>query len=187
MEGHRCTIWSINIFHMDDPVVSAMKASASEKVRLRKPTPKKRGNRVAESPSGSFFSLKEGRLQLVPPQDAVTVIRKGSRFSSVQSLARHLGVGDAYVLRMIGITGGTVTRRRQEKLLKPEESDRLYRILKIANLAERVLEEPDKARSWLQRNNRALGGVAPLSLTDTQAGVDAIEDVLNRIEFGVYG
>lgn len=133
------------------------------------------------------FAFDGDMLRLPTPQESVRHIREGFEFSTVHELADHLGVGDSSVLAVIGVSGGTIARRRQEKVLKPEESDRLYRVAKIAEKAERVLESAPKAKTWLMRENRALGGVTPFSILDTQAGADAVEDALDRIEYGVFG
>jgi putative toxin-antitoxin system antitoxin component (TIGR02293 family) len=60
------------------------------------------------------------------------------------------------------------------------------RLADIAAHAVLVLGSVEKARQWLTAENRALGCVAPISLLDTDVGVRAVEDVLHRIEHGVF-
>jgi len=69
--------------------------------------------------------------------------------------------------------------------LSPIESDRLYRIAFIAYMASEVLGSIDKARTWLQGANRALGGHSPISRLDTEIGERQVEDLLNRINYGI--
>ena len=45
---------------------------------------------------------------------------------------------------------------------------------------------PQKTDGWLEAPNRALGGVTPLSLLDTDNGAQAVLDVFGRIDFGVF-
>jgi putative toxin-antitoxin system antitoxin component (TIGR02293 family) len=52
--------------------------------------------------------------------------------------------------------------------------------------AEEAFGDEEKARRWLSRPNRAVGGHAPLTLLDSDAGALAVERVLGRIEHGVY-
>jgi putative toxin-antitoxin system antitoxin component (TIGR02293 family) len=80
----------------------------------------------------------------------------------------------------------TLARRKKEKRLHADESDRLFRVGRIAALAEETLGSKDKAKRWLQKPNRALGGAAPLRLLDTELGARQVEDVLGRIAHGVY-
>jgi hypothetical protein len=49
-----------------------------------------------------------------------------------------------------------------------------------------VLGTPEKADSWLQAPNRALGGATPISLIGTGAGAQEAINVLGRIEYGVF-
>lgn len=156
-------------------------------VKERIPLPRKKA--VALAPKGGTETLAVtplGRLVLPQGLESVRLIKEGMPFGAVSAYAKHMDVTDAVVLEKIGVTGGTVTRRRKEEVLKPEESDRLFRIARITDMAERVLEDPAKARKWLMAENRALGGRTPFSLLDTEPGVVLVEDVLNRIEYGAY-
>ena len=70
--------------------------------------------------------------------------------------------------------------------LRPDESDRLFRVARIAALAEESLGGRDRAARWLKRPNRALGNAIPLQHLDTDLGSRQVEDVLGRISHGVY-
>lgn len=69
--------------------------------------------------------------------------------------------------------------------LTADESDRVYRLARIVAHAEEVFEDIDKVRNWLAHTNRALGGVTPLSLLDTDEGVRQVDTVLGQIEYGL--
>lgn len=81
----------------------------------------------------------------------------------------------------------TMARRRLSRKLDPVESDRLYRIARVAAQAVSVFGTEDQATTWLQRPNRALGGELPIRLLDTDVGARQVEDVLGRIEHGIVG
>jgi putative toxin-antitoxin system antitoxin component (TIGR02293 family) len=49
-----------------------------------------------------------------------------------------------------------------------------------------VLGDADKARRWLKAPNRALGGEVPFDLLDTDIGAHQIEDVLMRLNHGIF-
>ena len=80
----------------------------------------------------------------------------------------------------------TIARRKKEKKLRPDESDRLVRVARIGAIAEGVLGSEQKAAAWLRESNRALGGIAPLEILDTDIGIKQVEEILGRIEYGVY-
>lgn len=87
---------------------------------------------------------------------------------------------------ILGIKSRTITRRKEVQQLSVEESDRLFRFARIIALATRVLGDKTKARTWLKRPNRGLGTEAPLNLLDTDIGAHQVEDMLTRIEYGIY-
>ena len=71
-------------------------------------------------------------------------------------------------------------------LLSPVESDRLLRARRVFDHARAVFDNAQDAVAWFSMPNHALSGETPLSLMDTDAGVHQVDDVLTRIEFGVY-
>jgi putative toxin-antitoxin system antitoxin component (TIGR02293 family) len=56
----------------------------------------------------------------------------------------------------------------------------------FAALAEEVLEDAGRAREWLHQPQRGLGNRIPLDLIRTEAGAREVEDLLGRIEYGVF-
>jgi putative toxin-antitoxin system antitoxin component (TIGR02293 family) len=76
---------------------------------------------------------------------------------------------------------------RNKETLSPMEADRVYRLMQLlARASEALGGEADAAR-WLHQELRALGGVAPIELLDTEPGYELVLDTLGRIEAGVIG
>ena len=51
-------------------------------------------------------------------------------------------------------------------------------------LARHSLGGPERGLRWLKRSNRALGGIAPIGVIDTELGARQVENVLGRIAYG---
>ncbi|MCA1573273.1 MAG: DUF2384 domain-containing protein [Acidobacteria bacterium] len=119
-------------------------------------------------------------------QDLITAVRRGLRTSTIDAVIEELDVSRTEVLPTLRIARRTMERRKVTGRLRPEESERVYRLAKILAFAESVLGTKEKARHWLNAPNRALGNVSPLSLLETEAGTDEVTNILGRIEFGVY-
>lgn len=66
------------------------------------------------------------------------------------------------------------------------DSERRARLEPATALATEILGSTDKAHPWLTTANRALGGVSPLALLDSDAGAVAVEQVLGRIAYGIF-
>lgn len=116
----------------------------------------------------------------------VEAVRQGLPYASLEALTEALQADLSEVGGVVGIAPRTLARRKHEKLLSPIESDRLYRVAYVLHLAASTLGGLDKARAWLQRENRALGGAVPLSLLDTQIGERKVEEVLLQLTHGIY-
>lgn len=113
-------------------------------------------------------------------------VEEGLRYESVDALSSNMNIGSRTMRTILRLPERTLARRKSERKLRPDESDRLMRVGRIATLAEITLGSRDKAASWLQKNNRALGNVAPLERLDTDIGAREVEDLLFRIAYGVY-
>jgi putative toxin-antitoxin system antitoxin component (TIGR02293 family) len=105
----------------------------------------------------------------------------------VGTLAHKLSVDEPVVLKLARIGARTYQRRRSDGApLTETESDRLLRVARIAQEAERVFGDAAKARGWLGKPSAALGGAAPLELLGSDAGARDVEAELTRIEWGDF-
>lgn len=114
------------------------------------------------------------------------VIRKGIPYAKVRLIKAALDLTDNELASYLGISLRTLQRKRDShgKLSIPE-GDRLFRIARIFALAVSVLENEEMARKWLHRGQRGLGGRVPIQVIQTEAGAQEVEDLLERIEYGV--
>ena len=135
-----------------------------------------------------FKSIHEGEHEKLPQElQIVDIIRRGIPADSVRRVAEYYGISEARVATLLGASERTLSRRKKEdKPLDATESDRLYRLARIGARALEVFENDASARNWLKRPNRALGGAVPLEMLDTDAGTEQVDEVLTRIEYGVY-
>jgi len=112
-------------------------------------------------------------------------IKQGLPFRSLESVRERLRLSVPEAATVLHMPIRTMARRRHTRKLDPVESDRLYRIARVAAQAVSVFGAEDKATTWLQRPNRALNGELPIRLLDTDVGARQVEDVLGRIEHGI--
>lgn len=120
-------------------------------------------------------------------EGAHEVIEHGFETGVIKTLADWSALPQSYYLDTVGLSKATLTRQaRARQRLSAIVSDRVFRIARIIVRAEEVFEDANVARDWLSRSNQALGGKKPLELLRTDAGTEAVEDVLGRIEDGVY-
>jgi putative toxin-antitoxin system antitoxin component (TIGR02293 family) len=113
------------------------------------------------------------------------ILRDGLPFASLSAVAVAYAIDGPAVASILRIPARTLARRKKGRRLSAEESDRLFRLGRIATLADEVLGDRAKAAAWLHAPNRALGGVTPLSQLDTDLGAEQVEAALRRLAHGV--
>ena len=127
------------------------------------------------------------RRQVPTSSEVRERIKQGLPYRSLESLRERLRLSVPETANVLHMPARTMARRRQSRKLDPVESDRLYRIARVAGQAVSVFGTEEKATTWLQRPNRALGGELPIRLLDTDVGARQVEDILGRIEHGIVG
>ncbi len=77
-------------------------------------------------------------------------------------------------------------RRSRRQKLTIEESDRVFRVIRILSLAESVYAGRERALAWLRNAHPRLDGRAPLSLLNTDTGSRIVEELLIQIDEGMF-
>jgi putative toxin-antitoxin system antitoxin component (TIGR02293 family) len=95
-------------------------------------------------------------------------------------------ISQTSIYEMVGSVRTLQRKRQQQTPLSREESDRLTRLARVAVRAAEALGSSDKGHRWLGKPNRALDGKRPMDLLATEVGARLVEDVLGRIEHGVF-
>jgi len=112
---------------------------------------------------------------------------EGNRISpkSLHVLSEH-GYSDDEIFALV-VPKRTLARRKAAKEpLTVEETDKLLRLQRIAEQARRVFGAPEKAWRWLREPKRALHGETPVSHLASEAGARDVEEMLGRIEHGMF-
>ena len=115
------------------------------------------------------------------------LLEDGLPLSALESFKQVTALSDAQLATLIGISGKTLQRARSTReRLDTVTSDRLFRTARIVALAGTVLESSERGIAWLARSQIGLGGKIPFALMTTEAGSEQVEQLLLRIEHGVY-
>ena len=72
------------------------------------------------------------------------------------------------------------------KPLNREQSGRAWKFAEIVAKAMEVFGSQEEALAWLERPALGLEQRRPIDLLSTTAGVKLVEDLLGRLEYGVY-
>lgn len=129
----------------------------------------------------NFFGTKINTVN-----NAIHQFRIGIEMTIAERLRNELGLTPEEFSHQLGISRQTYVRRKKHGRMNTYESERIYRMYSMLNLAMEVLESRQEAIHWLMTKNIALNYEAPLEFSDTFVGYEEVLNVLGRIEYGVY-
>jgi putative toxin-antitoxin system antitoxin component (TIGR02293 family) len=114
-------------------------------------------------------------------------VQAGLPYRAIEHLQRNLDLPMSRVAEVVDIRPRTLSRRKEEGRLEPDESDRLLRASRVFGRTLELFEaDVAEARAWLGRPQRALGDTVPLDLLRTELGAREVEDLIGRLEQGVF-
>ena len=140
---------------------------------------------------GLLGGEKTLRVHVRNAMDAHEVLLRGLPADALLHLVasvNFLEEGDA-LKKAVGLTLRTLQRHKAKtapQLLSVEQGNRTWRFAEIFGHAIEVMGSEDAAEAWMNRPAIGLENRKPVDLLATSAGVEAVEEYLTRMEYGVY-
>jgi putative toxin-antitoxin system antitoxin component (TIGR02293 family) len=134
----------------------------------------------------------EARAVLTEPATAeaqtpiVERIREGLYFREFTTLRHLLDLPEETLGLYLGMSNATLHRRKKSRQFSQAESERLVRFTRLFGIAYGVFGDEAATREWLKTENPGTAGEAPLSYADTEFGAREVENLLGRIDHGVF-
>lgn len=114
-------------------------------------------------------------------------LEAGFPFDTLRKFELNTGVEANLLISILAIPERTLARRRTAGRFAPDESERL---LRISIVFERAVELFDgdvaSAVQWLTTAKKALSGETPLKYSRTEPGAREVENLIGRVEHGVF-
>jgi putative toxin-antitoxin system antitoxin component (TIGR02293 family) len=129
------------------------------------------------------------RHRLRGPLDVHEVLAHGLPGTALLHLIDNLVIrhDPAALEKAVGMSLRTFQRRKiAPGKLSPEQSGRAWTFAEILAKAMAVLGSQEEAEEWLERPAIGLDQRRPIDLLATPAGVKLVEDLLERLKYGVY-
>lgn len=127
--------------------------------------------------------LEESEIRI---PSLIEAIESGLPISEFVKIRDYLGLSDKDLAIYIRIPKSTLAMRKKRGRLSFEESERLYRIQRLFLKALDVFGDAEHAKKWLKEKAYGLGDVSPLEFAKTEVGAREVENLLGRIEHGVF-
>ncbi|GAB4026044.1 type II RES/Xre toxin-antitoxin system antitoxin [Spirosoma gilvum] len=123
---------------------------------------------------------------VLTPLQLIDRSRQGLAGPETSRVAGLLGVTDKEMARLLNQSVATFHRQVKTTHLDAPTSERLLLLTRLAVYGEAVFQDKGKFTRWLRRPLRLLENRSPLDLLDSSVGVQLVEDLLGRIDYGVF-
>ncbi len=114
-------------------------------------------------------------------------VEEGLPVMDVVKFSRQAGFTNDELAKLINIPARTYARRVAGKArLKSHEGERAARLMRLFDIAKALFGTDENTRGWFNAKIPALGWKTPLEYAQTEPGAREVENVIGRIEHGVY-
>lgn len=146
---------------------------------------RRRLKQVGRSSTREHPPARSQLVELRPTENAPPAPFARARAEVVKELEQQ-GYSEREVSALV-VPRRTLARRRAgNELLSVEETDKALRLKRIASLAEKVFGDATKAHRWLRKAKASLAGETPLAYLASEEGARVVEEMLRRIEQGIF-
>jgi putative toxin-antitoxin system antitoxin component (TIGR02293 family) len=119
--------------------------------------------------------------------DLIRAVKRGFPIRALQSFSAVTGLSPSRIASVIEIPERTFARRRGAGRLASDESERLLRIATVFEKAVELFEgDVSEALHWLATPKKTLGNNIPLSYSRFEPGAREVENLIGRLEHGVF-
>lgn len=138
--------------------------------------------------AGEVVHMYGVSIGLQPQSSAklIAKIKKGLSVRAFERLCKNLEMSEKALASYLNIAISTLARRKKSGRMTFEESERIYRIARLFDRAVEVFGDKQMARKWLKEPAWALGDVPPLEYAETELGAQEVDDLLGRIDHGIF-
>lgn len=139
--------------------------------------------------SGRYWKVLQILKAADAPQEMEVIqmmrqtLKNGLARNSFERLKEALEVSNEELCRIVNIPMRTLARRER---FMPDESERIVRVARVFQRAVEVMGNVVGGRRWFKTPKPALGGCTPLEFCDTEPGAMEVENLLGRLEHGVF-
>ena len=119
-------------------------------------------------------------------EDLIKRLKAGLPIAVFNQLSEEYEIPANRLAAVIGMPLRTLARRKKEGRLNLFESERLFRVGYLFQKAVTVLGDKEAVRHWFKNPKKALAGKIPIDYLETEIGAREVEEMLGRLEHGVF-
>lgn len=117
--------------------------------------------------------------------DLIKIIRTGIPNSELERIKSFTTLDDNELSNILPISKRQLIRYSPSHILNKEITSHLIQLVELFQKGYRLFGT-DKFNNWIRTNNKVLRNSKPIEIMDSSIGIELIEDIIGRIEHGVY-
>ena len=120
------------------------------------------------------------------PAELIGILKSGLPFKSFEKLRNNLDMSEKSLAKILQLTAAELQERKARGYFRRDESERLYRIARLYDRAYELFSDQKMLKCWIKMPKLALAGMSPIHYADLEPGAIEVDDLLGRLQYGVY-
>lgn len=117
--------------------------------------------------------------------DLISIARKGIQAKYLVVIQEFTSLSDKELSAILPISQRQLVRYEKTHKLNKEITSHLIQLIELFQKGYKLFGK-EKFKLWIRTPNKVLNQKTPIEIMDTSIGIELIEDVIGRIEHGVY-
>lgn len=133
--------------------------------------------------AGLFFNSS---LSQMTGFEKIDIIRNGVSKKELEEIKETAALDYDQLAQALSVTRATLINKKGKEKFGTALSERIVSVADIYAYGYEVFEDEVAFNRWILKPNRALGGMVPFDLLDTQYGREEVREVIGRIDYGLF-
>jgi putative toxin-antitoxin system antitoxin component (TIGR02293 family) len=130
---------------------------------------------------------KHLKSKVESPFDFIQIANQGVSVDVIKNFRDYFNISPELVANMLNTSVPTIYRwSKSNKALGRNFSVKLFEIADLFLYGSEVFGSEENFFKWLNLPNTSFGGMEPIELIEIPGGISKVEDLIGRIEHGVY-
>lgn len=117
--------------------------------------------------------------------DLINIARTGIQTKYIIDIKEFTSLTDKELSSILPISQRQLVRYSDSHTLNKEITSHLIQLIELFQKGFKLFGQ-EKFKLWIRTPNKVLNHNKPVDIMDTSIGVEMVEDVIGRIEHGVY-
>lgn len=132
-----------------------------------------------------YALLGGDKKQMRTTEDTLRVIREGLPIKMVEAAVKALEVSKNELVPLIGLNLRSYQRKKNAGHLTAQQSEHTLAMMSVLTNATEYFGTREVALKWLKTPQMIFSNQEAIDYLDTMTGIDFVNDVINRMKYGM--